>query len=70
MSWKSVEFTLSKHILGKLVFLLALLWTPNFSPNIYIYISGVDTGSFLHRYTDFGHTNLDLLKFNPYLKIK
>ena len=37
MSWKSVEFTLPKHILGKLVFLLALLWTPNFSPDIYIY---------------------------------
>ena len=68
MSWKSVEFTLSKHILGKLVFLLALLWTPNFSPNIYI--SGVDTGSFRHWYTNFGHTNLGMPKINPYLKIK
>ena len=34
------------------------------------FLAGVDTGSFRHRYTDFGHTNLGVLKFNPYLKIK
>ena len=27
-------------------------------------IAGVDTGCFRHRYTDFGHTNLDVSKFN------
>ena len=31
-----------------------------------ISVTGVDTGYFLHRYTDFGHTNLGVPKFNPY----
>ena len=26
----------------------------------------VDTGYFRHRYTDLGHTNLGVPKFNPY----
>ena len=26
----------------------------------------VDTGHFQHRYTDFGHTDLGIPKFNPY----
>ena len=28
--------------------------------------AGVDTGYFWHWYTDFGHTNLGISKFNPY----
>ena len=27
-------------------------------------IAGVDTGCFRHQYTNFGHTNLDVSKFN------
>ena len=28
--------------------------------------AGVDTGCFRHLYTDFGHNNLGVPKFNPY----
>ena len=33
---------------------------------IYIIYIGVDTGCFRHQYTNFGHANLGLPKFNPY----
>ena len=29
-----------------------------------VWLTGVDTGCFQHQYTDFGHTNLGVPKFN------
>ena len=29
-----------------------------------VWLKGVDTGCFQHQYTDFGHTNLGVPKFN------
>ena len=67
--WKNNVVNVVKNSISKVPFSLLLfhdywitfynfaLWRPNFTP-------GVDTGCFQHWYTNFGHTNIGMPKFN------